>query len=446
LGAFLVGDGRNIFGAVVRGLFDKGFAPSNCNSLDANFLSSKFKTETGSRMMHIYSLKIKFFLLPCLLLLTSHPAISQHAEASELILKDYGITNTGTYKQSVERQEKPDTHTTYSDFSIVETTTSIPIEKDIGFAIAWSVIGLDDEIDKIEVTYSIIHPELILPDGTISSGRTKTLAVDVNEGVARSLDGYVLNRNYEFIPGNWIITIEFNGQQVSKTFGLYQTSKSPRVEGNDKQSEVVNKLGQPNKEISNFNDSITDAELDEYFEFTFKYSLTRLAQFREMTIEDKGSYYAAYRKQFSNMGMKIPTLRGGSKKERNQIEELNKFNGKSMEKAYSAIEIIQTLSVEDYNEMIDVCIDLLKIHSPSDGSWDDIKIIKENFPQQLENLDLHLITLSKDSCMLMLQKGIGKGVGFSVSWHKNEWVVNKINDYKSWERPEVLRRKDELME
>jgi hypothetical protein len=144
--------------------------------------------------------------------------------------------------------------------------------------------------------------------------------------------------------------------------------------------------------------------------------------------------------------MKIPTLRGGSKKERNQIEELNKFNGKSMEKAYSAIEIIQTLSVEDYNEMIDVCIDLLKIHSPSDGSWDDRKIIKENFPQQLENLDLHLITLSKDSCMLMLQKGIGKGVGFSVSWHKNEWVVNKINDYKSWERPEVLRRKDELME
>jgi hypothetical protein len=47
--------------------------------------------------------------------------------------------------------------------------------------------------------------------------------------------------------------------------------------------------------------------------------------------------------------------------------------------------------------------------------------------------------------MFMLQKGIGKGVGFSVNLYKNESVVNQINDYKSWERPEVLKRKDELM-
>jgi hypothetical protein len=48
-----------------------------------------------------------------------------------------------------------------------------------------------------------------------------------------------------------------------------------------------------------------------------------------------------------------------------------------------------------------------------------------------------LIYLTDKNCQLFLHKGIGKGIGFSVSKEKGEWRLWSFNEYKSWERHEV---------
>jgi hypothetical protein len=68
----------------------------------------------------------------------------------------------------------------------------------------------------IEVVYSIEHPEIILESGEKSRLGTERMTHQVIDGIAGSIDGYILDHKYELVPGNWKVSIRYKGIEISR--------------------------------------------------------------------------------------------------------------------------------------------------------------------------------------------------------------------------------------
>ena len=145
-----------------------------------------------------------------------------------------------------------------------------------------------------------------------------------------------------------------------------------------------------------------------------------------------------YRKSHNEAGMKLPTLKGLSEKEIRELKMVLKYKKEEHYKSIDADKKIQSLSKEQLNTIVQESkklidnFDKIKKESPERT----VKI-SDDFPSRLSFLELDLIYLTDTNCRLFLHKGIGKGIGFSVSKEQGEWRLWSFNEYKSWERHEV---------
>lgn len=175
-----------------------------------NKLLYLIKTPSESLFMrNILILFIVIFLTSCVSI--SEKPISR---VSCEILKS-GIVGQGTWiGEIIDIRTTSQITQEFVGINILKETTRIPLEKNINFGVEYIFSGLN--IDEM-ITQQIIHPMMIKPDGTSSTGYTKNK--EPGEGTS-----YILNRNYELVEGRWKFIYFHSGIKLcEQTFDVYKT-------------------------------------------------------------------------------------------------------------------------------------------------------------------------------------------------------------------------------
>jgi hypothetical protein len=101
---------------------------------------------------------------------------------------------------------------------IAETTTKVPMKKGTKFGYKWQLVGLISD-QPVEIIYRYKHPPMVGPDGKRTEGFDRSIEVQPENGKVESFDGYELSEDYELVPGNWTLSILYQGKvMVTKTF------------------------------------------------------------------------------------------------------------------------------------------------------------------------------------------------------------------------------------
>ena len=109
------------------------------------------------------------------------------------------------------------------DAVLVKQIDRVPLIKDIYFAFEYEFHGLPD--GEISMDWAVRHPEITRPDGSISTGYTYAREFTVQNGRAGGVSGYILNQDYELVPGEWSLSYSYQGNVlVEKVFTLYRDS------------------------------------------------------------------------------------------------------------------------------------------------------------------------------------------------------------------------------
>lgn len=160
------------------------------------------------------------FILAISLLLCSCATTNKLNNKANGLLLNYGLIQSGASTETYEVDGFPGQYSVNAFLKFTKQTDRITLEKDIAFGIAWAITGL--EIDEIEVTYSVSHPQFTLPDGSKNSMLVEKMKHEVTDGIASSIDGYLLNRDHELVEGEWIIKIQFEDTIIEKSFFIYK--------------------------------------------------------------------------------------------------------------------------------------------------------------------------------------------------------------------------------
>jgi hypothetical protein len=197
---------------------------------------------------------------------------------------------------------------------------------------------------------------------------------------------------------------------------------------------------QQRKESLEFNATVTDQEIIEFLEFQYEIDPLMLEQFREamQAPETRKTFFTNYRNSHNEGGIKIPTLRGMSETEQAQLREIFKYKKREYYEAEDAAKRLEELSNEEMAVVLREGVKLVENYPAlKQKSSERVVRIMENFPANLEFLSLRFIYVGENHCSLFLQKGIGKGIGLSITEENGKWVLSTFNEYKSWERQKV---------
>lgn len=161
--------------------------------------------------------RITVAVLALLLVSTSAVALRQDpAKAVKGHLLDYGIIKGTNQQKRYEIPGQPGRYAILGRMEIIQKTDKIPLQQGTVFGIAWAITGLQE--DEIEVLYAVEHPEMTLENGKKTRSGTEKMWHRVVDGTAKSMDGYILNHDYELLPGKWTVSVTYRDIKISKTF------------------------------------------------------------------------------------------------------------------------------------------------------------------------------------------------------------------------------------
>lgn len=198
---------------------------------------------------------------------------------------------------------------------------------------------------------------------------------------------------------------------------------------------ILGMIENQKKESLVFNESVTDEEIIEFFEMFLKYQPTNLEYFKRQIQEERNLFLKNYRKLHEDAGIKIPILRGLSKDEIGQFEEIAKHKAAESIRIDSAQKRLLSFSKDQYKLMIN---EARKLISNYDEYRKDERskrvVISGGFPDKLLFLDLESIYLYQSHCYLLLQNGIGRDIGYYIGQDKGgAWFIKSFDHYKSWQ-------------
>jgi hypothetical protein len=120
-------------------------------------------------------------------------------------------------RSAIERYDQPQSAAGYATIAgrlvITEQTDVIPLRKNIGFGFTWRASGLPLHVD---VKYLIEHPPITKPDGQRIDSFEEAMTLESINGVVETTDCYMLSEDHELVPGNWAISIIYNGATLAK--------------------------------------------------------------------------------------------------------------------------------------------------------------------------------------------------------------------------------------
>ncbi len=98
--------------------------------------------------------------------------------------------------------------------TVLEKTNLVPAAIGRGFSVKYLLKGLPE--GKVELDWTLKHPQMIKPNGELSTGYSYKRPVTVVNGVSAGQFGYFFENDYELVEGNWEMIYSYHGQQVLK--------------------------------------------------------------------------------------------------------------------------------------------------------------------------------------------------------------------------------------
>lgn len=104
---------------------------------------------------------------------------------------------------------------------LIKKTDRIPLLKDIYFAFDYTIRGFHD--GKVQLDWTVTHPVIIKPNGSQSSGYSYVREFVIKDGKTSGTSGYILNQDYELVPGQWTFSYSYQGTElVRKSFTVFR--------------------------------------------------------------------------------------------------------------------------------------------------------------------------------------------------------------------------------
>lgn len=103
----------------------------------------------------------------------------------------------------------------------VEQTERIPLRKGVYFGYNYW-LKIDPDKSRADLRRVLIHPEMVLPDGSRVSRSERSIRKRTTHGIVTALDGYALSEDYELVEGEWIFQLwSEDDLLVEQTFTTY---------------------------------------------------------------------------------------------------------------------------------------------------------------------------------------------------------------------------------
>jgi hypothetical protein len=172
------------------------------------------------------TMKFNFLSLVCMLLmgacdrqateLVTDPTISGRVTSHGL----YQVVRTGPLVDNA-KTNTGKTHSA-STIQLIEKTDRIPIKKGNYFGFQSRIEPLPGK-SFIKLRKVVIHPPMVLPDGSSKTGYQLDETKKVSSGVAFTTSGYSLDEDYELVAGEWVFQYWLEGQLlIEQKFFTYE--------------------------------------------------------------------------------------------------------------------------------------------------------------------------------------------------------------------------------
>jgi len=160
---------------------------------------------------------IRNFLLFLALIATCSNVTSSDEIGLNIEVADYGLVGgAGSKKEIYDKYQE--LKVVKQDSQVVNTTTDIPLVKDVRFGITVNINSIQDLGDvPISVIILVNHPEITLPSGEKRKNSYAKGKLTLKDGKYHGTFSYRLNMEYELIPGEWTMSVIYNKEEYAKT-------------------------------------------------------------------------------------------------------------------------------------------------------------------------------------------------------------------------------------
>jgi len=105
----------------------------------------------------------------------------------------------------------------------VRTTERIPLIKGSQMYMQYRIWPLPAQPAWVDLRRVLKHPEMILPDGSVSTGSDYMIKGRVNSNQVIAYTGYGLDEDYELVEGDWIFEIWYQDKKlIEQKFTTYR--------------------------------------------------------------------------------------------------------------------------------------------------------------------------------------------------------------------------------
>jgi hypothetical protein len=109
---------------------------------------------------------------------------------------------------------------------LVRKTGRIPLIKGVQMYLQYRIWPLPAQPAHADLRRVLQHPEMKLPDGSVSTGSDYMIKGKVSSGQVIAYTGYGLDEDYELVEGDWIFQIWYQDKKmIEHKFTTYQPDK-----------------------------------------------------------------------------------------------------------------------------------------------------------------------------------------------------------------------------
>ncbi len=114
---------------------------------------------------------------------------------------------------------------------LVELTDRIPLVKGAQMYLQYRIWPLPNQPAYVDLRRVLKHPEMKLPDGTVSTGSDFEVKRRVNNNHVIVYTGYGFDEDYELVEGDWVYEIWFGDEKlIEQKFTTYWPDKKEIAE------------------------------------------------------------------------------------------------------------------------------------------------------------------------------------------------------------------------
>ena len=212
-------------------------------------------------------------------------------------------------------------------------------------------------------------------------------------------------------------------------FSLHVHAQSP---------ESIPMFEEMRQEALEYNKTVTDQEMVGFFGLIYKYHAKNFADLQSQSPEERKAFLATYRLAANEAGVKIQTLRGLDEEQLQEMDELAKWDAERAMLAEDALGRLQDYSPAEYRIIMNEAVKMIHNYDSTAADHLGRQTFFEDFPSGLAFVRPDMIHVGEDWCIIYLQKGVGRGIGYSVDQSDSgEWAIAWFNEYADWGRTPI---------